>query len=233
MRVLRSLSLPLSTSILLVLSSSFATAGLIGPVLPYFGLADSPFNGLPFTYFHLETFEEPGAPTVPGVTLAGGVVIGPGALVDSVEGINDGHDYFSGCGACGVTFTFNAAALGGNLPTDVGIVWTDGDGPNRTFKAFDSSNTLIGTIVDSSPLFFSSGGDSDAANYRFFGVSDPSGISSIFIANDGGGIEVDDLQFGFQGSNSVPEPNSLLLVLAIIAAGSFEGFRRRRSAGRS
>jgi hypothetical protein len=33
---------------------------MIGPIVPYFGLADSPFNGLPFTYFNLDTFETSG-----------------------------------------------------------------------------------------------------------------------------------------------------------------------------
>ena len=208
----------LSVIALLTLCAPGAHAdGVIGPILPYFSLADSPFNGLPFSYFHLETYEEPGAPTVPGVTLSAGIV-DTGSLVDSVEFGNAGHDIFSGCGSCGITFTFDAAVLG-NLPTHVGIVWTDGDGPNRTFKAFDSSNALIGTIIDSSPLFFSSGGDGDAANYRFFGAINSTGIKSIFVANDGGGIEVDDLQYGFLAPKptAVPEPGTF--ALSLVAAG--------------
>jgi PEP-CTERM motif-containing protein len=206
--------------------------GVIGPILPYFGLAQSPFNGLPFSYFHLETFEEPLAPTVPGVTLAGGVVIGSTGLTDSVEGIDNGHDYFSGCGICGVTFTFDAGVLG-NLPTHVGIVWTDGDGPNRYFKAFDANNNQIGsTIIDSTQKFFSTGGDGLASNYRFFGAIDSIGIKSIFIANDGGGIEVDDLQYGFLAPNgtAVPEPSSFVLTLlggGLLVAGTLR--RRLRS----
>jgi len=95
-----------------ILGGPSAQAGVIGPILPYFGLAQSPFNGLAFSYFFLETFEEPGAPTVPGVTASGGAVIGPGFEVDSVEGVSNGHSYFSNSGANGVTFTFNAADLG-------------------------------------------------------------------------------------------------------------------------
>ena len=197
----------------LIWCSCTAQAAMIGPILPYFGLLQSPFNGLAFSYFYLETYEEAGAPTVPGITESGGNVIGPGPFVDSVERLANGHDYFSDCGACGVTFTFSAAGLGGHLPTHVGIVWTDGDGPNRMFRAFDANNALIGTIIDSSPLFFSSGGDGDAANYRFFGATDTAGISSIFIANSSGGIEVDDLQFGFIPPTGVPEPNTLVLTL--------------------
>ena len=185
---------------------------MIGPILPYFGPLQSPFNPASFGTFYYETFES-GALTVPGVTPSAGVVIGPGALVDSVEGPGDlGHSFYSGSGAAGITFTFNAAVLG-QLPTAVGIVWTDGDGPNRTFQAFDASHVLIGTIIDSSQLFFSTGGDDVPSNYRFFGVTNAGGISSIFIANDGGGIEVDDLQFGVgQAGAAVPEPSSLLLL---------------------
>ena len=212
----------------LTLTPASVQAGVIGPILPYFGLAQSPFNGLPFSYFFLETFEEPGAPTVPGVTASGGSVIGPGFEVDSVEGVSNGHSYFSINGASGVTFTFNAANLGGNLPTHVGIVWTDGGGPNRTFRAFDASNALIGTIIDPSPLFFPPS-DGDPANYRFFGATDPAGISSIFIANDSGGIEVDDLQFGFLSPGPVPEPSTFrLLALGILALLGYRWLDRKR-----
>jgi len=112
----------------------------------------------------------------------------------------------------------------GNLPTNVGIVWTDGDGPNRTFQAFDQNGALIGTIVDPSQKFFSTGGDDDPSNYRFFGATNPDGISSIFIANDGGGIEVDDLQFGFL-SYGVPEPSTWAMMLLGFAGIGFMAYR--------
>ncbi len=92
-------------------------------------------------------------------------------------------------------------------------MWTDGDGPSRTFKAFDQFGKSLGTIIDSSPLFFSTGGDGDFHNYRFFGVANPGGISSIFIANDGGGIEVDHLQFGFGPSRALPELSTWAMMI--------------------
>jgi hypothetical protein len=114
------------------------------------------------------------------------------------------------------------------LPTNVGIVWTDGDGPNRTFKAFDQSNSLIGTITDSTQKFFSTGGDDDPANYRFFGATNASGISSIFIANDSGGIEVDDLQFGLlSGVRAVPEPSTWVMMILGFAGIGFMAYRRK------
>jgi hypothetical protein len=164
------------------------------------------------------------------VTASAGAVIGPGALVDSVEGPGSlGHSFFSGSGPAGITFTFDKTVLG-QLPTDAGIVWTDGDGPNRTFKAFDQNGKLIGTIIDSTQKFFSTGGDNDPANYRFFGATNAGGISSIFIANDSGGIEVDDLQFGLLKSSrsSVPEASTWMMMLLGLAGLGYAGFHSRK-----
>jgi hypothetical protein len=217
----------LATAVFALGIASGAHAGtVIGPILPYYGIAQSPFNSLPFSYFHLETFEE-GSLTVPGVIASAGTV-GTGPLYDSVEGPGSlGHSLFSGSGAAGITFTFNAGVLGG-LPTDVGIVWTDGDGPNRTFKAFDQNGSLIGTITDSTQKFFSTGGDDDPANYRFFGATNAGGISSIFIANDSGGIEVDDLQYGLISPTSgVPEPSTWAMMILGFAGVGFMAYRRK------
>jgi len=211
-------------------------AGLLGgPFKPYHTTSDGPFNVLapPFTYGFVETFESlPVNSTtlsVPGVTASAGFVV-TGSLVDSVEPLGNptaGHSFFSGNGAAGTIFTFDATALGGHLPTDVGIVWTDGDGPNRTFEAWDASNNLIGTVIDSTGLFFSSGGDGDQANYRLFTASDTAGISRIFIANDNGGIEVDDLQYGHRASN-VPDQGGLTLFgIALASLAGFARWQRR------
>jgi hypothetical protein len=206
--------------------SSAASAALIGPLVDYEGFADSPFSGQSYSYFHLETFES-GALAAPGVTASSGVVVGPGFEVDSVDGHGaNGHSFFDLNGARGLTFTFDAAVLG-QLPTDVGIVWTDGDGPNRYFTAYDQNGVSLGTITDNSPLFFSSGGDGDFQNYRFFGATNSGGISKIFIANDNGGIEVDHLQYGAR-SDSVPEPAGWALMIGGFGlAGA--ALRRRRA----
>jgi PEP-CTERM motif len=199
-------------ALLVATAATGASAGtLIGPNVNYQSFADSPFNGLSYAYFHLDTFES-GALSAPGVTASAGVVVGPGSLVDSVDGGGtNGHSFFAS-GPTGITFTFDKTILG-QLPTDAGIVWTDGDGPNRTFIAYDQNGISIGTIIDSTQKFFSTGGDDDPSNYRFFGATNAGGISSIFIANDSGGIEVDHLQFGLRSAAlpetpGVPEPAS-------------------------
>lgn len=196
-----------------VLCPPVAQAGtVIGPIVPYFGPSQSPFNPASFNHFYYENFET-GTLTVPGVTLSPGTTILTGSLVDSVEGPGPaGYSLFTGDGNGGITFTFNAGVLG-SLPTAVGIVWTDGDLPSRFFQAYDQNNVLIGSITDSSGLFFSTGGDDNPANYRFFGATNAGGISSIHISNSNGGIEVDDLQYGVgPKATTAPEPGSLLLL---------------------
>ncbi len=191
---------------------------LSGPVVPYSSFtASSPFypntliSGY-YSYFYLDTWEGAQASSVNGTGFtASGFqlqVTGPGPDVDSVEGVNNGHSLYAGDSA-GITFTFDKAALGGHLPTDVGIAWTDGGGPSRTFQAFDAiGNPLSGSpLTDSTGVFFPAS-DSDPSNYRLFYATNPGGISSIVIANSTGGIEVDDLQYGY----AVPEPAALALL---------------------
>ena len=103
-----------------------------------------------------------------------------------------GRSFFFGSGSTGITFTFSAAALGG-LPTQAGIVWTDGQG-TTTFEAFDAAGASMGVIgpvtLDDGSISGTTGED------RFFGVTHPGGISAIRISNTSGGIEVDHLQYG-------------------------------------
>ncbi len=190
-----------------------AQAGILPVVQPYTSFADSPFAGQTFSYFYLETFEEQGAPTVPGVTYTpGSVVVGPGPAIDSVDGGgNNGHSLFNPDGNGGILFTFNQATLG-NLPTSAGIVWTDGDpgAYGRFFEAWDSHGNVIGSTFNTNDGWFFEG-DGNPDHFIFFGVTDPAGISAIFISNGGGGIEVDHLQYGFQ-STTIPEPGSLALL---------------------
>lgn len=190
------------------------------------GGADSPFKSLPFSFFFLETFEDH-LFNVPGVSASAGgvtsVVFGP-AIHDSVDaddGVIDGSglagdSFFSGSGSAGITFTFSAAVLGA-LPSHAGIVWTDGAG-TISFSASGPG----GVLAPCSVVGFSIPGvvpdgrfDGTTAEDRFFGCSDPGGISSIFISNSSGGIEVDHLQYGLSGGGpgpGVPAPAGLILL---------------------
>jgi hypothetical protein len=195
-------------------------------------------------YFHLETFED-NALNTPGLSAVGGS-IATGALVDSIDaddGIIDAtsattaHSFF-GTGATGFVFNFNAAALGA-LPTDVGLVWTDGLGFNKiTFTVYSGLNAtgLLGTLIldNNGDNSFLRGSNED----RFFGWTDSGGIGSIKITNvastdlgagsaGGSGIEIDHVQYGRAGIQSIPEPGPLALMGAVVIA--FSVARRRRT----
>lgn len=198
--------------------ASLAGADLIGPT-PYLGLGDSPLDlfGGGISYF--ENFED-GVFNVPGVTASAGVVFGPSSVTDSVDeddGNIDGfgsagHSFHSPDGATGIQFFFHADVLG-RLPTQAGIVWTDGAG-SITFRAYDGNGNLLGTLTGNHAdgSFGGTTGDD-----RFYGVIFAGGIGSIFISNSAGGIEVDHLQF------VVPGPSAL----ALLGLGGL-ALRRRR-----
>ena len=111
----------------------------------------------------------------------------------SIDGSGtNGHSFFSGSGSTGITFTFDATVLG-SLPTQVGILWTDGSG-TTLFEAFGPGGVPLGQI---GPVAIADGSFvGETAEDRFFGVTNPGGISAIRISNTSGGIEVDHLQYG-------------------------------------
>ena len=229
-------------SLQLAASLAFAQT-FLGPS-PYLSQADSPFAAsITAGTTYLETFES-GALTTPGVTPSTGSVIAPGGITDSVDGDDGsidgsgtgGHSFFSGDGATGITFTFDAGVLG-HLPTQVGIVWTDGAG-TTTFEAFGPGGASLGQI---GPVAIADGTFSGTtAEDRFFGVTNPAGISAIHISNTSGGIEVDHLQYGIFGAAPPPPPSTTvpvpttsegaLALLALVAAAFGLGALGRRRA---
>ena len=167
----------LASLIIFIMASTVnAHQTFLGPS-PYLSFSNSPFLGLPFDYFHLEDFEDLALNT-PGVDKSTGNIAGPGIWTDSVD-VDDGVIDGSGLGGAslysdtdsGVTFTFNAAALG-NLPNHVGIVWTDAEFPRQTsafLEVFGPSGASIGVFGPHNV------GDSTTrgttAEDRFFGVA--------------------------------------------------------------
>jgi hypothetical protein len=203
----------------------------------YSEFADSPFASVDFSggYSYLETFED-GLFNTPGVTASAGgvtsVVFGPNIhdSVDADDGVKDGSglagdSYFSSSGSAGVTFSFSALVLG-MLPTHAGLVWTDGAG-SISFEAFDQNGISLGTIIGAHANGSFNGETEDD---RFYGATNAGGISAIRIANSSGGIEIDHLQYGKQGSTppSIPLPSSVLLLISGLAGG-FAFTRRHRN----
>lgn len=229
---------PFSCSMLLgafLLLMPTAHADLLGPTV-YKSFADSPWNGAPNTYFHLETFED-GLLNTPGVTASTGIPFGPSGITDSVDGDdgsidgsgNGGWSFFASDGAGGITFTFDKAILG-SLPNAAGIVWTDGTN-TIVFQAFDQNNNLIGTLTSNTA---DNSFDGETGEDRFFGATNAGGISKIFIqsgvapASLGGGMEVDHLQYGLLTTQTaVPEPSSLFVAGVSLILVAFFRLRRR------
>lgn len=234
-----------ATILISFLYSGSAAAAYVGGTNYVSFAADSPFAGLAFSgYFHLENFED-GLLNTPGVS-GNGVITSvgfTGPIIDSVDeddgavngqcnnappgAFDDCDSYFSGSGQVGITFTFNQAALGGDLPTHAGVVWTDGTDA-VTFEAFDAFGASLGIF---GPFNTAGGGhsDQDVLEDLFVGVIDLGGISKISIFSgslNGGGIEVDHLQYGADASAPVPEPLTIsLLGIALVGLG----FSRRRN----
>ncbi|MGC3960107.1 MAG: hypothetical protein QM813_19920 [Verrucomicrobiota bacterium] len=191
---------------------------------PYLSFSNSPFKALVFDSFYLETFEA-GLGNLPGVTLNEGWRINnPASWADSVDaddgnvdGVGTaGHALFSGGAQASLIVSFDAAALGGHLPTHVGIVATDvgfvfsGSVGVATvaLTATDTNGMPLGLLVETNFGNGSLYGDSPGATAedRFFGVSCPAGIASVrlYLTNSAD-WEVDHLQFGYL-SEAVPRP---------------------------
>jgi hypothetical protein len=213
--------------------ASPAAAQLVGPT-PYLSTADSPFHAADHVQFYLEDFED-GALNTPGLhaTGLGQVCVSNLAgcfdhvgLEDSVGNGGDanvGHSLFSGGGS--LTLTFDAAALGA-LPTQAGLVWTDGLNP-IVFEAFDENGVSLGTIDgDSADNSFAGG----TAEDRFYGVTNAGGISKLVIS-DSSGLEIDHVQYGVDvaaPNGGVPEPTTWALMLTgFFGAGGALRARRR------
>lgn len=219
-----------------------AMAAAFGPT-PYLSAADSPFASLNFSYFYLEDFED-SALNTPGIAIAAmGPVVGPSNDTDSVDGDDGivdgsgraGHSLYTTPGSTGssMAFHFDPAVLGG-LPTHVGIVWTD---VGRVTSGEDFSGLVVAEALGPDGLTSVGvigpvllGGDGSVAGLtaedRFFGFSNPAGISRLSISMPNSiDWEVDHLQYGL----IVPEPSYAILAGActLFAAGGI--FRSRRS----
>ncbi|TKJ34979.1 MAG: hypothetical protein CEE38_16085 [Planctomycetes bacterium B3_Pla] len=205
----------LAVSLHAAITGTASAQTFYGPTA-YLKTSDSPFDGLSFGDFYLEDFEDESLNT-PGLSVNAGVLTSDSPYPDLIDSVDeddgavdgsgsDGESWFRSSGSAGLTFTFDAAVLG-SLPTHAGIVWTDGGG-TTTFEAFDESGASLGTI---GPFLIADTlhtGETDED--RFFGVSDPAGIWKIHISNSSGGIEVDHIQYGIDGTEEeevdIPDP---------------------------
>lgn len=167
------------------------------PSAPYASSEESPFStGSPS--FQLEDFED-GVLDLVGVTASAGVVRSPSDFTDSVDADDgvidgtgtDGHSFWQLDGTTGITFTFDAKLLGG-LPTQVGLVWTDGN-PDAVFT-IAASNSDGDCVVRNHVMLGDGTGDGLTEEDRFLGVEFHGGIAEMSIWTSFGGFEIDHLQ---------------------------------------
>lgn len=181
----------------------------LGP-RPYLSQSDSLFNlsGLGIDFF-LEDFED-GKLNTPGAIASTEAVLVLDNLTDSVD--NDdgavdglgrgGRSLFFTDGLQGIMIAFDEHVLG-SLPTQAGIVWTDGGQGQTTFEAFDANWNSLGIIGPSTHA--DNGVEGQTAEDRFYGAMYPDGIRGILVMNTkAGGIEVDHLQYGLSSVITPP-----------------------------
>lgn len=194
-------------------ASGSLNEGLIGPLGgsgldgEYAQFNDSPFANISFGpgYFYFEDFEDqmlehPGASASAGGFTS--FTFGPGFhdSVDADDGVIDGisldgESWFYESSTTGVVWTFDEQQLNGQLPTHVGIVWTDGRF-DTTFEAFDADGKSLGTVVGQ---HHDDSFNGESRDDRFYGVVNYAGVSAIKISNDDrlNGIELDHLHWGY------------------------------------
>ena len=186
-----------------------SSATIYTPNTSYLSIDDSPFPDLDLSSFYLEDFED-GALDALGLSISGGILRPAGNTTDSVDGDDgvigssgrNGHSWHSN-GADRLTLSFDAAALGGRLPTHVGFAFTDIGQPDEvSVIAYDGSGAIVGNIEPT--LFGDIYNTGETAEDRFFGISHEDGISRFTISTPQTGWEIDHIQYGMRDRTLIP-----------------------------
>lgn len=124
-------------------------------------------------------------------------------------------------GAISISFSAPVSSVGAYFTYIAGL----------SMRAFDSASNVLGTVTSdfgSNALISGDGGSSPNELLEF--ISAGRAIARVEITGDtaGGSFVLDDLTVDTGNNNTVPEPQTLLLALTLLGAGSLpRGWMRR------
>ena len=159
-----------------------------------------------------------------GLSFSNATVIKAGLTLNEVEfppRSGDGVVFDDG-GVIGINFAAPVFAVGGYFTFVSGL----------SLSAFDAASNLLGTVTSVFGANNVSSGDPGSSPNELLSFANASGlIARVVITGNvaGGSFVLDDLTVN--NGNAVPEPQTLLLALALLGAGCLpRGWMRRRSA---
>lgn len=166
---------------------------------------------------------DPLANQLAGFSFSNATVVKAGQTLNEFElppRSGDGVVFDDG-GAISISFSAPVFAVGGYFTYFAGL----------SMRAFDGSSNVLGTVTSlfgANSLLSGDGGSSPNELLQL--VSATGAIARVEITGDpvGGSFVLDDLTVD-SGNRTVPEPQTLLLALALLGAGSLpRGWMRRR-----
>ena len=148
--------------------------------------------------FWCETFED-SLVNVPGLTMTGGSIVGPGGQTDSVDADDGnvdgtgiaGHSYRANLNSP-ITISISTNALLG-LPERLAFAWTDG--PHNSSLTLTVTTGTGGTFVRTIGPLGDSTSTGSTAEDRLVAVTASDGIAQVVIASGGAAFEIDHVQF--------------------------------------
>ena len=158
-----------------------------------------------------------------GVTLSNTTVIQAGLSLNETEfpPRSGSNVVFDSGGPITIDFASPVFSVGGYFSYVVGL----------TFSAYDIANGLLGTDFSAFSVNTALSGDVGSAPNEFLGFSSAGGlIARVVITGDplGGLFTLDDLTV--DAGTTLPEPQTLALVLGLLSAGCLPGGWIRRRA---
>lgn len=197
---------------------------LLGGCLALFAAAMHCASAAPIVY-GFDTFADGTVVTnqISGLTFTNTTAISAGLSLNELEfpPRSGAGVVFDDGGAIAIDFASPVFSVGGYFTYVVGL----------TFSAYDSGNNLLGSLLAAFGSNVALSGDVGSAPNEFVSLNSATGaISRVVITGDplGGSFTLDDLTVD-AGTASAPEPQTLILMLALLGVGCLRGGWLRRA----